>query len=246
MSSPLVCQNQVERTKFDVFFRFVNYLPEEIALFIQTVKFDIPAKVKKTKADLDAGIRYDRPTVFGSLLESELPEEEKRTRRLSDEAGAVVGAGTETTSWTLALVTYHLLTRPEILSKLQAELRSAVDDPLHLPAWTVLEKLPYLGAVLHEGLRLSYGVSARTARVPTNEDLLYRGEFNKRPVEYKIPRGYAIGMSAFLAHHDESIYPDSYLFQPERWLDENNERRKELERGLLSFSRGSRGCLGMK
>lgn len=226
--------------------RLVDYLPEDIGLLIRTLKIDIPSRVRKTKADMDAGIRYERPTVFGSLLESDLEAHEKQPQRLADEATAVVGAGTETTSWALAVITYHLLTKPELLAKLRKELNEAIDDPLHLPAWTTLEKLPYLGAVLQEGLRLSYGVSARTARVPTQESLLYRGEWNKKSVEYIIPRGYAIGMSAALTHHDESVFPDSDSFIPERWLDENNERRKDVEKGMMAFSKGSRACIGMK
>ncbi|KAK1997559.1 cytochrome P450 [Colletotrichum falcatum] len=223
----------------------VDYLPADVALLIRTLKMELPNKVRSTKADLDAGIRRERPTVFGSLLESELESGDKGSLRLADEAAAVVGAGTETTSWALAVITYHLLTKPELLARLQDELRTVVDDPKRLPSWTALEGLPYLGAVLQEGLRLSYGVSARTARVPTEEDLVYRGEFAKRPVEYVIPRGYAVGMSSAITHHDESVFPDSYRFVPERWLDENNQRRRDLDKGMLAFSKGSRSCLGM-
>ncbi|KAM0327101.1 hypothetical protein ACHAQA_006229 [Verticillium albo-atrum] len=225
---------------------FVDYLPEDAALLIRTLQIDIPNRVYKTKADLDAGIRYERPTVFGDLLQSELVDHEKRPERLADEAVSIVGAGTETTSWALAVITYHLLDKPELLTKLRKELSEVVKDTRHLPAWTVLEKLPYLGAVINEGLRLSYGVSSRTARVPTEESLLYRGEFNKKPVELVIPEGFAIGMSAVITHHDEDIFPDSYSFSPERWLNEKNELRKEVERGMLAFSKGSRACLGKK
>lgn len=106
--------------------------------------------------------------------------------------------------------------------------------------------MPYLGAVVSEGLRLSYGVAARTARTATEEDLVYRGEWDKRPVEYVIPRGYAVGMSAVMTHHDETVFPDSHAFAPERWIDEDNQRRKEVERGMMAFSKGSRACLAMK
>ncbi|KAG9186648.1 hypothetical protein G6011_09756 [Alternaria panax] len=223
---------------------FVDYLPKDIALMVKTLQIDLPAKVRKAKEDLDAGITYDRPTIFASLLQSDLEVLDKEPQRLSEEAQAVLGAGTETTSWALAVMTYHLLTKPEILAKLTMELGSVVDDPRCL-SWSVLETLPYLGAVIQEGLRLSYGVSSRTARVPTEESLLYHGEWNKKTVEYVIPKGYAIGMSAYVTHHNERAFPDSFAFAPERWLDENNNRRKEAERSMLAFSKGSRSCLGM-
>ncbi|KAF4333911.1 cytochrome P450 monooxygenase oxidoreductase [Fusarium beomiforme] len=222
----------------------VDYLPTDVALLIRTLQIDIPSRVQKTKTELDSGIVYERPTIFADLLQSELDESEKNQDRLVSEAVTIVNAGTETTSWALAVITYFLLSRPEILAKLQGELKQVVDDPRHLPSWTTLEQLPYLGAVINEGLRLSYGVSSRSARVPTTEDLEYRGEFNKKPTSLVLPRGYAIGMSAAISHHDESVFPDSYSFIPERWIDEDNKIRKDLERSMLTFSKGSRGCLG--
>lgn len=224
----------------------VDYMPKDIALLVRTLQIDLPNKVLKAKKDMDAGISYDRPTIFASLLQSDLDILDKEPQRLADEAAAVVGAGTETTSWALSVITYHLLTKPELLEKLTRELNTVVKDPKNLPGWAVLENLPYLGAVIQEGLRLSYGVSSRTARIPTEENLLYRGEWNKKPIQYVIPQGYAVGMSAFVTHHDERAFPDSYVFSPERWLDENNQRRKDVERSMLAFSKGSRSCLGMK
>ncbi|KAL6703424.1 hypothetical protein ACN47E_009683 [Coniothyrium glycines] len=224
---------------------FVNYLPKDIAPFVRTLQIDLPNRVLRAKAEMDAGITYDRPTIFGSLLRSDLDILEKGPQRLADEAGAVIGAGTETTSWALSVITYHLLTKPALFQKLVAELTTVTRDSKHLPTWSSLETLPYLGAVIQEGLRLSYGVSSRTARIPTEENLLYRGEWNKRSVQCMIPRGYAIGMSAFITHHDEQAFPNSYEFIPERWLDEQNARRKDVERSMLAFSKGSRSCLGM-
>jgi cytochrome P450 len=45
-------------------------------------------------------------------------------------------------------------------------------------------------------------------------------------------------------HHNESIFPDSYKFLPERWLDMTE--RKKLDKYMVSFSKGSRSCVGMK
>ena len=227
-------------------------MSKEMALLIKTIQTDIPDHIKHAKADRKAGIVRKRQTVFGELLESSLPEREKSMKRISDEAAAVLAAGTETTSWTLSVITFHLLDKPEVLEKLTLELRGAVPDPKQLPVSTALEQLPYLGAVIQEGLRLSYGVSARSARIATQEDLVYRGEWTPRgggaPVqlEYVIPRGYAVGMSSAINHHDESVWTDSHSFVPERWLDEKMQRRKELERCQMAFSKGSRACIGMQ
>ncbi|KAK7734753.1 hypothetical protein SLS53_007859 [Cytospora paraplurivora] len=235
----------------------VDYLPADIGLFVRTMQVDLPAQIERTRAEVQAraggaaaapAAQQERPTIFGSiLLEEEMGSREKGTRRLAAEGFAVVGAGTETTAAAMAVITYHLLRRPELLGKLRAELEGygVGGDPRVLPGYPELEKIPYLGAVIQEGLRLSYGVAARTARIATEEDLVYRGEWEKRTVEYVIPRGYAVGMSTVITHHDEGVFPDSHRFVPERWLDEGGRRRKEVERGMMAFSKGSRACLAM-
>lgn len=164
----------------------------------------------------------------------------------------MISAGTETTSWAMAAITFYLLTKPEILSRLTKDIRAVVKDPLHLPSWSALENIPYLYAVIQEGIRLSYGGSFRTARIPTDEDLIYHGTWKpinsdtSVSVNYVVPRGAAIGMTAVIMNHIETIFPNSHEFLPERWLDEAGQRRKDLDRYLMSFSKGSRQCLGIK
>lgn len=51
-------------------------------------------------------------------------------------------------------------------------------------------------------------------------------------------------MSCLLMHHDESVFPDSYRFDPERWTDLTE--RKRLEKYMVAFSKGSRQCIGMQ
>lgn len=219
-----------------------------MAFVIRSLKVTIPQRAFDTKAKLDAGIQFDRPTIFETLLKSDLEESEKRPERLADEAITVTAAGTETTSWTLSVITFHLLDKPHLLKKLVTELQANIDDPKALPRWTTLEKLPYLGAVIQEGLRLGYGVSGPIALEAPEEDLVYRGEFQKKPVEIVIPRGAAMAMSNFINHHNESVFPDSHAFIPERWLDEAapGGRNKSLEKGMMAFAKGPRACMGKK
>ncbi|KAH8199347.1 hypothetical protein TruAng_006479 [Truncatella angustata] len=226
-------------------------LSEEMALMIRYTTVDVPNIIKKTKAETEAGVQDD-VTIFGSLLQSSLPEDEKTVARLSSEATALIGAATDTVSWALTVITFHLLTQPNLLERLHNELSEVYDGGDHLPQWSTLEKLPYLSAIIWEGLRLSYGVSARTARIAPNEDLVYNGEWqpqdNRKPitVTYVIPKGFAIGMSTLISHHDENYFPDSEKFDPQRWLDENQQRNRKLEQNLIIFSKGSRVCLGQK
>jgi cytochrome P450 len=52
-----------------------------------------------------------------------------------------------------------------------------------------------------------------------------------------------ISQSAYSYHMSEQYFTDAKSFKPERWLGPDSG---ELEKNLVSFSRGSRGCLGIK
>ncbi|KAH8758041.1 hypothetical protein F5883DRAFT_567282 [Diaporthe sp. PMI_573] len=54
---------------------------------------------------------------------------------------ALLSAGTETTAWTLSLVTFHVLSKPEVLAQLSAEVGTAFPGAAGL-LWCKLEKLP--------------------------------------------------------------------------------------------------------
>lgn len=98
----------------------------------------------------------DHATIFHDLIyNSKLPPEEISVDRLRDEGSGVVGAGTVTTARTLYVTTYFVLAQREIFTRLREELREPFADfPSHHPTHAELEKLPYLTAVIHEGLRL--------------------------------------------------------------------------------------------
>lgn len=183
-----------------------------------------------------------------------MPKEEKTLERLTYESNGVTMAGPATTAASLSNVTYYLLSNPKAYQKLREELLNKIPDAKHLPRWAELEELPYLTAVIHESLRMLYDATKerlpyetsqeRLPRIATEEDLVY--EPASGDAKLVVPRGYAVGMSAYLIHSNEDLFPDASKFIPERWLDENGQRNRGLERHLLAFSRGSRQCLGMQ
>ncbi|KAF2808737.1 oxoglutarate/iron-dependent oxygenase [Mytilinidion resinicola] len=190
-------------------------------------------------------------TIFDELLRGTLPEEEKRPERVFQEGLVAVSAASETTAWTLTVGLFHVLNQPEVLSKLRAELESNIPDASELPPLSVLEQLPYLSATVHEALRRSYGVASRLPRIqPDHSVYLHSHVTNpatgvEKEVDYAVPPGYAVSMSSVLVHTNPEIFPEPYTFQPERWLNGEGVRRKDLDRYLLSFSKGTRQCLGI-
>lgn len=173
------------------------------------------------------------------IVDSNLPPEDKTVKRVFSDVATVTGAGFETTSSVLRLIVYHVFSNPVILRRLRAELanaakRSSSPDasiPLH-----ILEQLPYLTAVLMEGMRLSPALFTRSQRIAPDRDLIYD--------KYRIPAGTPVGMTVMFMHMDERLYPDPQKFDPERWV--NPENRRKSEKTYAPFSRGTRICLGMQ
>ena len=108
---------------------------------------------------------HAHPVIFHELLQSKLSESDETVSHLREEAFTIIGASTVTTSWVLSILIYHLIAGPRILTKLKAELKSAISDRNISVPIEVLENLPYLAAVVKEALRLGDGVATRLQRV---------------------------------------------------------------------------------
>lgn len=155
--------------------------------------------------------------------------------RLAIQNTNIVTLQADTTANALTVMTYHILANPHVLSTLRAELITAMPDANAPAELHVVEHLPYLTAIITEGLRLSYGVSSRLARISPVEPMKFH--------DWVIPPGVPVGMTSILMHHNEELFPDSIKFSPERWLDPVEAKR--LDKYLVVFSKGSRQCIGI-
>ncbi|KFY41446.1 hypothetical protein V494_02993, partial [Pseudogymnoascus sp. VKM F-4513 (FW-928)] len=181
----------------------------------------------------------DHDTIFDEMLASKLPPSELSSDRLTQEAIALTTAGVETVKATITFAIFHTLNNPSIGARLKAELTEAIPDPTIIPPWVDLEKLPYLTAVINESLRLSYGTTQRSPRI----NRLHAMEYGK----WVIPAGTAVGMDSYHMHTNADVFPDPFVFRPERWLDnpKGPNGRQPLTNYLTSFGAGSRICVAM-
>ncbi|KAE8143633.1 cytochrome P450 [Aspergillus pseudotamarii] len=185
-----------------------------------------------------------KESVYESVLDNpNLPASERSLLRLEQEGALLTLAGTESPAQTLNIIFYHLLAKQSLLAKLRKELNTLPSPS----TWTQLEQLPYLSAIIEEGNRLSFGVTARAARIQhqpiTYTPSTYVTTPGPTPRSYILPPGTPVTITTLSAHTAESVFPDPYVFNPERWLgDEGRERRKFQ----LAFSRGGRKCLGLE
>jgi cytochrome P450 len=84
-------------------------------------------------------------------------------------------------------MTVHLLSTPRVLSKLRTELTAALPDVTTTLSIKDTEQLPYLSAVITEGLRLAMGTSQRQTRI-SHEVMTY----NDGKKQWHIPPGVSI------------------------------------------------------
>ncbi|KAJ5691755.1 hypothetical protein N7462_001178 [Penicillium macrosclerotiorum] len=231
-------------TQFPFVVTILNALPEHLLALIQPgMKYvhdfnhEMKCQIIGVLADKKNGGSPKR-TVFHALLESDLPPEELSPIRLQHEAISVVGAGIETTKWALSVGSFHIINNPVLYQRLREELEAAIPDPQNIPPLKELERLPYLTSCIQESIRMSYGTAQRSPRVSQAFDLPYKS--------YIIPRGSIVSMDNYAISHDETIFSDSYEFQPERWMgDPVAPDGKKLVRYLVSFGKGTRSCLGI-
>jgi cytochrome P450 len=173
------------------------------------------------------------PTMMHELIYGSLPDSEKTLKRILEEAQSLVGAGSVTTAWILSVIMFHLIDKPKYMELLQKELKPVIERTNGRPEWKDLEGLPFLTAIIKEGLRVGYGNPKRLPRIH-DSDLQFRG--------WTIPKGTPVSMSSMLVHTDLRFFPDADKFIPERWLSSDGVR---LDQYLVSFSKGPRACLGM-
>ncbi|EOD45550.1 putative benzoate 4-monooxygenase cytochrome p450 protein [Neofusicoccum parvum UCRNP2] len=185
----------------------------------------------------DGKLNQTRPTIFSELLNPKnndgLPI--PTSWQLKDECYSMLAAAADTTGNALSTACYHTLADREIYARLRDELVAKFPDSNQTLNFVALEKLPYLTGVIKEGLRLSFGVPGRLPRVTPEGGATFNGYF--------VPEGTIVGMSSWLMHRNEDVFPDPMKFDPARWLDPENSRR--LDRYLVAFGKGSRQCVGM-
>nr|UVI58166.1 cytochrome P450 monooxygenase [Aspergillus subramanianii] len=189
---------------------------------------------EQAKEEFEMNKLSQEPALFKEMVAKAPDTPDINEKRILHEYITIVAAGTETTAHTMTICTFHVLNDKQILRKLRAELDESFPGNKEMDLQT-LEQLPYLTGIIYEGLRLSYGLSHRLQRICPTDPLKYN--------DIVIPPNTSIGMSSVLIHHDESLFPDSHTFIPERWTD--LEERKRLNRYLVSFSKGARQCIGM-
>lgn len=107
------------------------------------------AKVEASLSETESTL-----TLFQFMVSSDMPPAEKSMKRLTKEAMLLFAAGSFTVASTMVSISYHLLDNVSARTKLQEEIGNTMSEyPHRIPHRVELEKIPYLTAVVREGLR---------------------------------------------------------------------------------------------
>lgn len=140
-------------------------------------------------------------------------------------------AGRDTTAQALTWTFFELAQHPDVLQRAREEINVACGDaPV---TYGALKRLPFLKAVLDEGLRLH-------PSVPMNGKLALQSD--TWPDGTRVPRGCLVQLSTYAQGRCEEIWgSDASSFRPERWFE-----RKHSSFEFPAFHAGPRECLGKR
>lgn len=151
-------------------------------------------------------------------------------KELVDQLGVLFLAGHETTASALTWLFFILSVRPEVVTRIRAEVDQVVGDgPVEFEH---VKQLRYVRNVFRETLRL-YPPITFIPRVAMERTRIGR---------FKVKRGAMIMISPWTTHRHRRFWKAPDVFDPDRFLP---EREHELTQGAyLPFGMGPRTCVG--
>ncbi|KAK0614969.1 cytochrome P450 [Bombardia bombarda] len=209
----------------------------------------IPPSLKKMQQDhfqqivdkVHRRLNYemDRPDIMSHVIKAgeELPIDEINVTFM-----VLTTAGSETTATVLSGTMNYLIQHPDQLQRLTNEVRrrfkSGNESDMTLDS---LRNLPYLNAVLSEGLRLCTPIPWVLPRVVPPGGATICG--------VSLPGGTPVSIQAYAMNRDPALFRHADSFLPERWLseaatDEESPFFSDRREAMQAFSLGARSCMG--
>uniref|UniRef100_K3WVR1 Cytochrome P450 n=1 Tax=Globisporangium ultimum (strain ATCC 200006 / CBS 805.95 / DAOM BR144) TaxID=431595 RepID=K3WVR1_GLOUD len=166
---------------------------------------------------------------------------------LRDVALTILGAGKDSTAWTLSWFVINLNRYPHVAAKIRAELRAKLPqlftDTQYVPSLDDVDELVYLEAAIRESLRL-YPILPLNAKEANTDTTLCDGTF--------VPKGSRVYIPSYALGRMPSVWgPDAAEFKVERWIERDTQTGNETLIHMsafkfVSFHAGPRICLGMR
>ncbi|KAF5688132.1 cytochrome P450 monooxygenase [Fusarium circinatum] len=149
-------------------------------------------------------------------------------------------AGSDTTAAAMRVTLFYLMSCPRVYRKLKEEIRGAIRERRASSPITAAQarELPYLQAVIYEGLRMRPVTTGQQAKeVPTGGDTING---------YFIPGGTSIAVNFSAILGSKALFgPDADVFRPERFIGLSASDLAEMRRNVeMNFGHGRWMCAG--
>ena len=154
-------------------------------------------------------------------------------------AAAFLAAGAETTAAHSTATIFFLLKHPAYHKQLVDEIRTEFASAEDICLQRIIEKLPFLQAIIDEVFRMYPPAIAGQPRVSPPGGGYVAGHF--------VAEGTGVQMNQYAANHSKFNFEDPEVFEPKRWLDEGKGIRGVNRREAMQpFGMGARNCVGKK
>ncbi|KAL8804216.1 MAG: hypothetical protein Q9200_005909 [Gallowayella weberi] len=222
------------------------FAPKNVLAYMRFVESNLSSRIAQEikEGEKNSNPADAREDMFHHLFHARDPETGGpgyRMEELFEETNLLVIAGSDTTSTVIPAMFFYLTRHPEAYQRLTSEIRTAFGSAKEIRAGPKLASCRYLRAFIDETMRMNPPVSGDMQREVLAGGITIDSRY--------IPKGINVSVSSYSLHHNEDTFPDSFKFDPERWIA--NEKTgmapagiAASESGFAPFSSGARGCPG--
>ncbi|KAH3668743.1 hypothetical protein OGAPHI_002498 [Ogataea philodendri] len=159
-----------------------------------------------------------------------------------------IAAGHNTTGTTLSFYFYELARDTKKQDRLREELKqlnggNLATNDYSSSLYSDIEELPYLSALTQEVFRIYAAIPGQEPRKAPKNGFWWRG--SKETPRTFIPEGKTVVMQPWSLHRDPVLFEDPELFNPDRWLIDDEQKLKAMNKQMMHFGYGARMCLGL-
>ncbi|KAK7746481.1 hypothetical protein SLS53_002440 [Cytospora paraplurivora] len=217
-----------------------RFIPGFFPAFMAVFKFVGAAMAKDPEENFmfcarKARERLARSTDRPDFTNKTLPQ--MTNDEIESNAQTLVNAGTEPVATAICGIFFHLVSQPDSLLRAVTEIRSAFNSESDITISTTQQRLPYLRAIINEGMRMyppAPGTFPRTT--PAH---------GCRICSRHVPGGYSVGVNQSAIMRSSALWVQPNQFAPERWLGDSAFESDNLK-AYQPFSFGPRACIGKR